>query len=110
MQKSIGQAVVEEFIEVRLNEKSVLFWNKVKKMNLYTFQSGNKKLKMNKKSEPTIILKSSINCYFHSCSQLETCVSWILKRICHMNYPLFLHNVHLHSFLLGGELNLLLNF
>ena len=33
--KSIGQAPVEEFIEVRLNERSVSFWNKVKKMNLY---------------------------------------------------------------------------
>ena len=55
--KSIGQAAVEEFIEVRLNERSVSFWNIVKKMNLYTFQFGNKKLKINKKSEPAIILK-----------------------------------------------------
>ena len=55
--KSIGQAAVEEFIEVRLNERSVSFWKKVKKMNLYTFQSGKKNLKINKRSEPTIILK-----------------------------------------------------
>ena len=55
--KSIGQAAVEEFIEVTLNERSVSFWNIVKKMNLYTFQFGNKKLKINKKSEPAIILK-----------------------------------------------------
>ena len=33
--KSIGQAAVEELIEVRLNERSVSFSNKVKKMNLY---------------------------------------------------------------------------
>ena len=55
--KSIGQAAVEEFIEVRLNERSVSFWNKVKKMNLYTFEPWNKKLKINKKSEPITILK-----------------------------------------------------
>ena len=35
--KSIGQSAVEVFIEARLNERSVPFWNKVKKMNLYTF-------------------------------------------------------------------------
>lgn len=34
--KSVGQAAVEVLIEVRLKEKSVSFWNKVKKMNLYT--------------------------------------------------------------------------
>ena len=34
-----------------------LFWNKVKKMNLYMFKSENKKLKINKKSEATIIIK-----------------------------------------------------
>ena len=33
--KCIGQAAVEELIEVRLNERSVSFSNKVKKMNLY---------------------------------------------------------------------------
>ena len=55
--KSIGQAAVEVLIEVRLKERSVSFWNKVKKMNLYTFESGNKKWKINKKPEPTIILK-----------------------------------------------------
>ena len=46
--KFIGQAAVEEFTKVRLNERSTLFWNKVKKMNLYTFQFRNKKLKINK--------------------------------------------------------------
>ena len=55
--KSICQTTVEEFTEVRLNERSVSFWNKVKKMKLYTFHSGNKKLKINKKSKPIIILK-----------------------------------------------------
>ena len=34
-----------------------LFWNKVKKTNLYMFKSENKKLKINKKSEATIIIK-----------------------------------------------------
>ena len=53
----MGQAAVEEFIEVRLNERSVSFWNKVKKMNLYTFEPWNKELKINKKSEPITILK-----------------------------------------------------
>ena len=52
-----AKSAVEEFIEVRLDKRSVSFWNKVKKMNLYTFQSMNKKFKINKKSEPTIILK-----------------------------------------------------
>ena len=52
-----AKSAVEEFIEVRLDKRSVSFWNKVKKMNLYTFQSVNKKFKINKKSEPTIILK-----------------------------------------------------
>ena len=55
--KSIGQAAVEEFINVRLHERSVSFWNPVKKMNLYTFQSGNKTLKVTNKSETTLILK-----------------------------------------------------
>ena len=52
-----AKSAVEEFIEVRLDKRAVSFWNKVKKMNLYTFQSVNKKFKINKKSEPTIILK-----------------------------------------------------
>ena len=44
--KSISQAATAEFIEVTLNERSILFWVKVKKMNLYTFQSGNKTLEI----------------------------------------------------------------
>ena len=34
--KAIGQAVVVEFIQVWLNERSVSFWNPVKKMNIST--------------------------------------------------------------------------
>ena len=43
---SISQAAIEEFIEVTLNERSIWFWVKVKKLNLYTFQSGNKILEI----------------------------------------------------------------
>ena len=34
-------------------------------MNLYSFQSGNKKLKIYKKSEPTIILKENQLLFLH---------------------------------------------
>ena len=44
--KSINQAATEEFIEVTLNERSISFWVNVKKMNLNTFQSGNKILEI----------------------------------------------------------------
>ena len=34
--KVIGQTAVVEFTQVRLNDRSVSFWNRVKKMNLST--------------------------------------------------------------------------
>ena len=34
--KVIGQTAVVDFTQVRLNDRSVSFWNRVKKMNLST--------------------------------------------------------------------------
>ena len=58
-----SKEAVKNYIQERLIESSVPFWDPVKKLNLFTFSSGNKPLKISRKSEPVIILKKHQNLF-----------------------------------------------
>jgi len=60
---SIGEAKANEFMNCRLIEKSASFWDSVKRMNLKTFSSTNKTMKVSRKDEGTITLKYQQNVF-----------------------------------------------
>ena len=55
--RKLGKESTEQFFNERIKEQRVPFHDTIKKLKLHSFTSENKKLKISRKSEPTIILK-----------------------------------------------------
>ena len=55
--RKLGKESTEQFFNERIKEQRVPFHDTIKKLKLNLFTSENKKLKISRKSEPTIILK-----------------------------------------------------
>ena len=55
--KSIGKEAAQQYIRERLVERTIPYWDPVKKLKLYTFSTGNKPLKISRKNEASITFK-----------------------------------------------------
>ena len=53
--RKLGKESTEQFFNERIKEQRVPFHDTIKKLKLHSFTSENKKLKISRKSEPTII-------------------------------------------------------
>ena len=59
---SIGKENAIKFIQERITEKTIPFWEPIKKLNLKTFSSADKPMQIKKKNE-TVILKNQQNIF-----------------------------------------------
>jgi len=55
--RNIGNESTAKFLSEQIVKQNVSFLDTINKLNLHTFASENKKLKISRKPEPTIILK-----------------------------------------------------
>lgn len=81
--KSIGMTSANEYIRKRLINREVPFWDSIKKLNLRTFSSMDKQIKIPRQNEATLILKTQQNLFSRLLSVSSTRHVDMKSVLCH---------------------------